>query len=256
MQLCYYTHASVEELNNAIEDRIEWYYGEVHEGAPTIQTVFRPLRETGIAYESFASQLQVSAKRPSEEDAENAMIVYGALSGLTPHQAAEERLWTYLTHQEGASYVAHRWLRNRPRPGNQMDAVKRVRNHFFVNGNRGLIRDNGLSRLWWMARIAHHADPDEPLRFLKILLYLQDVRSALIERPSTSMNYRVLRAIYAVMRKNFEEEEKSLFSRSRFREWMKNLNRRGGVLLLDAMPDEALERLMRDEAERALQTVP
>lgn len=253
MHLQYYTHAAVEDLSNSIETHIDWYYSEEKAVPAVASTVSRPTRQTGITYEPFASQLLVSAKRPSEEDAQNAILVYEALPNLTPHQAAEERLWTYLTHLEGAEYVAHRWLRSRPRPKTLSDDVKRVRNHFFVIGNRGLIRDNGLSRLWWMARIAHRADPDDPLRFLQILLYLQDVRSALIERPSTSMNYRVLRAIYAVMRQNFEDQGKTLFTRNCFREWMKNLNRKGGVLLLDAMPDESLNQVICTEADRALQ---
>ena len=32
------------------------------------------------------------------------------------------------------------------------------------------------------------------------------------------------------------------------------LNRRGGVVLLDALPDDALEQLLRHEAEHAVNT--
>ena len=34
---------------------------------------------------------------------------------------------------------------------------------------------------------------------------------------------------------------------------MVNINRRGGVLLLDALPESALTALLRDEAARALE---
>ena len=255
MQLRYFSHAAIEELNNSVDDRIEWYYGTTLSSVEADLSVQSPIRDTGIEYEPFAADLSFDLERPTTGDAPNALLVYRSLAFLTPHQASEERLWTFLAHQECAEYVAHRWLLSRKRPESQAEAARRARNHFFVSGNRGLIRDNGLSRLWWMGFIAQQADPNDPLRFLNILLYLQDVRSALIERPSTSMNYRVLRVIYARMRENFEDEGKSLFTRDRFREWMKNLNRRGGVLLLDAMPDDALSQLIRDESERALQSV-
>ena len=43
-----------------------------------------------------------------------------------------------------------------------------------------------------------------------------------------------------------------VFQRENFRSWMVALNRRGGVVLLDALPEEALGRLLHEEAERAV----
>ncbi len=192
-------------------------------------------------------------------DAENAMLIWKALTKLTPQQAADERLWVYLCHEQCAQYVKRRWLGKRPKKDE--DAVREVRNHFFVNGNRGLIRDNGVSRLWWLGFIAHNVDDEQPRRFLDILLHRQDVRSALIERPSVSMNVHVLRGVYAVMREHWNEGEgkpledskPSLFQREIFRDWMIGLNRRGGVVLLDALPEKDLGALLRQEAERAIE---
>ena len=130
-------------------------------------------------------------------------------------------------------------------------AIRKVLNHFFALGNRALIRDNGVSRLWWLGRIAHEAAPANPREFLTILLHRQDVRSALIERPSVSMNRRVLRAIYMIMKESWINGGR-LFERETFRSWMVALNRRGGVVLLDALPDEALGRLLREEADGVL----
>lgn len=85
-------------------------------------------------------------------------------------------------------------------------------------------------------------------------MHRQDIRSALIERPSVSMNPKVLQAIYAIMldywRKN--ERKSKLFDREVFRDWMIRLNRRGGVVLFDALPADALGDLLKDEATRAL----
>jgi hypothetical protein len=183
-------------------------------------------------------------------DVDNALLVYESLSELTPHQASIERMWVYLCHCDCPQYVASRWLDRRPEKNE--DAVREVRNHFFAVGNRALIRDNGVSRLWWLGKIAHDVDPENPREFLAILLHRQDVRSALIERPSVSMNRRVLRGIYDVMREHWADGG-ALFERETFRSWMVALNRRGGVTLLDALPEEKLGRLLREEAECVLE---
>ncbi len=201
----------------------------------------------------LADRLTMDGAVPSDTDPENAAVVYGALSELTPHQASMERVWAWLCHCDCPQYVAWRWLGDRP---DEPDiALRKVTNHFFARGNRAVIRDNGVSRLWWLGRIAHDVDPNEPGRFLELLLHRQDVRSALIERPAVSMNRRVLKVIYETMRDHALEgpEDSKLFKREAFRSWMVALNRRGGVVLLDALPDNALARLVREEAERAVE---
>ena len=249
--LQYYTSDAVLELRRKVGDRVEWYFDS---SASHIDFAAKtPHRSTRVETRAWAHNLVVNEQASAQSDAANAVTVYSALSELTPHQASEDRLWTYLCHHEGRAYVAQRWLRGyQP---NSDHVVERIINHFFVRGNRSLIRDNGLSRLWWLGWIAHRIDPEEPRRFLDILLYRQDVRSALIERPSVSMNDTVLRAVYAVMREDFGTTEKALFQRNTFREWMKNVNRRGGIILLDAVPASELDGLIRREAERALDAI-
>ncbi|MXX68830.1 MAG: hypothetical protein F4Y74_07710 [Gemmatimonadales bacterium] len=197
----------------------------------------------------LANQVTMDAKRPFETDVQNALVVYESLSALTPHQASFERLWAYLSHCDCPQYVSWRWLQHRPEK--QRDAVRKVLNHFFATGNRGIIRDNGVSRLWWLGKIAHDIASANPLEFLTILLHRQDVRSALIERPSVSMNRRVLQGIYTVMQEQWANGG-GLFERDTFRSWMVALNRRGGVVLLDSLPVQTLKRLLREEAGRAL----
>ena len=247
--LLYYTSEAVTELRGQVRDRVAWYFDP---SAPMPEFATKnPRRDTKIETAAWSEQLVIDQNTPAHSDAANAILIYETLSELTPHQASEDRLWTYLCHNEGRSYVVQRWLRGYT--PDSAHVVDRIVNHFFVRGNRSLIRDNGLSRLWWLGAIAHRIDPDSPRRFLDILLYRQDVRSALIERPSVSMNDGVLRAIYTVMQEDFETAEKALFQRDTFREWMKNLNRRGGVILLDAVPQPQLDSLIRREAERALE---
>lgn len=197
----------------------------------------------------MASKLVINRERPSETDVSNALTVFKSLQNLTPHQATFERLWVHLCHFDCPKYVSARWLNRRS--DSKEIAARQVRNHFFVNGNRGLIRDNGLARLWWLGKIAHDVDPVQPGQFLELLLHRQDVRATLIERPSVSMNQTVLQNIYVVMQEHWKNG-KALFVRDTFRDWMKSLNRRGGVVLLDALPENDLIGLLRDEADQAV----
>lgn len=246
--LQYYTLEAVSELWQLAKANINWYFDP--SATEPILAAKTPRRDAKLELPRWQDQLRINERRPASTDAVNALAVFASLAEPSPYQASDKRVWTYLCHNECRSYVAARWL-----SGYEPDspgAVERVLNHFFVRGNRSLIRDNGVSRLWWLGSIAARVDPSDPRRFLDILLYRQDVRSALIERPSVSMNLDVLKAIYAVMKEDFETDDKALFQRDQFREWMKNLNRRGGVILLDAVPPPALDALIRAEAERAL----
>lgn len=245
-QLRYYTTVTVHELHASIGARLDWYYSR--SGRPP-QVALSGLRESRLPEPNLKEQLTVNPSQPFRTDAANALIVYKSLEGLTPHQASEERVWVYLCHSDCSEYVSARWLQRRP-PKDE-DAVREVRNHFFAVGNRALIRDNGVSRLWWLGKIANEIAPENPLEFLTILLHRQDVRSALIERPSVSMNRHVLQGIYRVMQHHWNNG-RTLFERDSFRKWMVALNRRGGVVLLDALPDQALADLLNEEAERAL----
>ncbi len=246
-RLRYFTTKALEELRNTITDRLDWYYAPSEDSPAFIPTA--EIRESRLEVIGLAEQLVMDDKQPSSTDVDNALVVYDALSELTSHQASIERLWVYLSHCDCPQYIATRWMTRRPEKDE--DATRDVRNHFFATGNRALIRDNGVSRLWWLGKIAHDVDPANPREFLTILLHRQDVRSALIERPSVSMNRRVLRGIYEVMQDHWANGG-ALFERDAFRRWMVSLNRRGGVVLLDAVPQDALTHLLREEADHAI----
>ena len=247
-KLRYFTASAVDELRGDITERLDWYYHPSATDARKWVKARDAIRDADIEVDELSGLLAIGAQ-PSRDDAANAIAVYSALDKLTPHQASDERLWTYLAHTQGAEYVAARWLSDRPE--DDAKAAQKVHNHFFARGNRALIRDNGISRLWWLGSIAHNTDPEDPDRFLEILLHRQDVRSALLERPAVSTNPRVLRRIYDVMIEHWQGD-RQLFQRDPFRQWMINLNRRGGVVLLDALGDEQLDAVIRAEADAAL----
>ena len=249
--LLYYTELAVDALRAGIAEHLDWYY--TGEGpAPVPNGVNRAIRDTHLDAVDIAGELQFGEGDPIRHDPENAVAVYSALAKLKLQEAAQERLWTHLCHVECAGYVRARWMQRRPEA--TKEAVRNVENHFFAHGNRALVRDNAISRLWWLGKIAHEVSPDAELEFLQILMHRQDIRSALIERASLSMNRDVLRGVYVQMREHWlaEKENAPIFERETFRDWMIRLNRRGGVVLLDALPKDELKRIIECEAKEAI----
>ena len=242
----YFTSASIEELRLTVRDRLENYYS----AQPISLPEFTDTRETSIFTDSLTEILDVMDGSLHENDAQNAIRVYKALAKLTPHQASEERLWVYLCHVECFIYVTRRFLRQRP--DSDEEAETRVLNHFFAKSNRAILRDNGVSRLWWLGYIAHQVDEQSPHIFLEILLHKKDLRSSILDRPFISMNRRILKSIYLIMQEHWEANQLQLFQRNVFRNWMIGLNRRGGVVLLDSLPDTELRNLVSREAELSL----
>ncbi len=223
----YYTSEALEQLRNSVDNNLDWYYAP--NGVLPAALSPRGVREANLPAPSLAGNLTVGEGRASDSDVDNALLVFRELSQLSPHQASIERMWVHMCHCECPKYVTARWLGERPEDPEK--AAKDIRNHFFAKGTRALIRDNGVSRLWWLGKTANEIAPEDPREFLTILLYRQDVRSALIERPSISMNKRLLRGIYSVMQEHWHDG-RELFERDVFRSWMVALNRRGGVVLL------------------------
>lgn len=242
----YFTEESVSDLRSKIGKRLDWYYsGRGDLGA------WPESRPSSVKVSSPTLELDGEGRKSHQSDGENARRVYEYLSTLRPEEAAEERLWVYLAHVECHEYVRSRWLRRRP--GERAVAIRRVESHFFAHGSRALTRDNGVSRLWWMGKIARDVDGNDPGRVLDLVLQTQDIRSSLLERPGVSRNIEILREICDVMADHSKEGKRSgLFERRKFRAWMRGINRRGGVVLLDALGPASLRKLLEEEAVAAI----
>ena len=250
-RILYYTEPAVAVLRAKVDRHLDWYYRQGGE-PPTPGGVENAERKSLLHQEDLSTLLYTGGEPPPQSDAKNAIAMYRALHGIEPKDAADERLWVHLCHTQCVDYVAARWLGKRP--DSKAEAVRKVHNHFFARDNRAIIRDNGLSRLWWLGYIAHRVSGADPGLFLEILLHRQDIRSALIERPSVSMAMNVLGAVYGVMHEHWQLDgpKSPVFKREVFRAWMVGLNRRGGLILLDAVSGSSLENIVREEAGSAL----
>ena len=172
-------------------------------------------------------------------EVENCLAVFNALSQLTPYDARDERLWTFLCHTHGMAYVKARW----PIPDDDAVAVKHIRTHFFAKSSRQIERDNALSRLWWMSFLCHRVNSMSVEDALQALLYRTDVRAQIIERPTMIQNSHILGAILEKLAHSLRTD-KQLFERDINRRFIQELNAVGGFKLLDMLSVEQLRSLI------------
>jgi len=164
------------------------------------------------------------------EDIDNSIITFNALKDLSRTQAADPRLWTYLTHVKFWEYMRARWPLERSTAG---DKVNYIRERYFVSSNnsRSLIR-NGIGRLWWYSYLTYDKTRSDPFELTKILLSQQDIAAQITER-SFSRNRKLIFPILDFIRVNPRINELNIPSRTVIRKLLISLNFKGGVCLLD-----------------------
>lgn len=178
-------------------------------------------------------------------DAFNANLILDAFEGMTPYLAADERIWTAISHVLAPKYAFNRHTK----PGMSKDEkVKSVRTHFFArDGLRGLQRNNALSRLWWYAYVCEKNQNYPRSEVLKRVLNLTDFRSSLLERPTSARVHSVFNAITNIVIEEYKKSESpSIMERQNYRPWLRNINMHGGRRLYATMPANELEKLFRD----------
>ena len=237
----YFPTDGVELLKGTVSKNQDWYLSKGRKREIKLPET----RRSSVLAELVKLEIDTTAG-VLENDIENSILLYRAFQDLTPHQASDERIWCCLCHTVYRTYVRARWLYKVP----QTNIEKNIASHYFVNGTRGLRRDNGISRLWWLGYIAHKVDTENPKRVLQVIHRTADTRLNLIDRPSIFSNVRLLRAICRSMESYWDED--TLFSRKNFRNWIISLNRWGGVLVLDTLSDLNLEELLHEEAMKIL----
>lgn len=183
----------------------------------------------------------------STYDLENSKRLFLALKDLTPVQAADERLWAYLSHTVGWQYMRKRWNVDNFR-GNAEKRKQYIRDRYFFmpNRDRALVR-NGIARLWTYAYVTYDEQRDDPFQLTEVLLQKLDIAQQLLERSFS----RVPELPKAVMRvlQTYPKDQLDLTDRDQFRDVMRHVNRVGGVTILDMLNDFELEQLVRDRAD-------
>lgn len=160
-------------------------------------------------------------------------IVYNAMKNLTPWQASNKYMWTYLCHanQDCWEYVQRRWL----------DASREntIKTRFFATIPGSLLNDNAISRLWWYGYFTYDESLDDPYMMTKILLTNQTVCSDVIDTLNRTSPNRIQGVLLAI------EEFKDGMGSTRglvdyVRECNRYLNRYAAVTVLDYLSKEEI----------------
>lgn len=166
-----------------------------------------------------------------------AKLIYQWLSALTPVVAADERLWTYLSHVAFAEYMVKRWQTGLERAGKKNDVI--IDRWFFKGEGARTKMHNGISRLWWFAHVTYDSKRANPFELTEVLLSLQDIQTAFLER-SLGLCSPLLQVILEVIQVHSEELDAAPERGDIFQEWAKDIRLRGGAFLLDAVPKDRL----------------
>ncbi len=183
----------------------------------------------------------------SDSDLENTKILYPALKHLTPLQASDPRLWTYLTHVTYWEYMRKRWPIEQYLGKSRLRENIQERYFFMPDRSRALIR-NGLARLWWYGYCSYDEARNDPFELTAVLLKNLDVTQSILER-TFSRNTFVTKAVLDVLLAR-ELSGKEFYVREKIRDLAKYIVQIGGVTIIDALDGSDLRNLVESKIEQ------
>jgi len=171
-----------------------------------------------------------------KDDAAASKLIHGWLRRMDPSSAADGRLWTLLSHHTFADYSAGRW------GGSVAESSKKqnvILTRFFMRGDsiERLFR-NSIGRLWWFGHVCFDESRPDPYELLPVLLSLQDIQSALLERR-IGMCRPLLTAVLELV------QESGGVKGEVIKEVGRSANFIGGGVVLDCLTKDELKNRLR-----------
>jgi hypothetical protein len=219
-------------------DSKQWLSSYFHGGAW--------MQESNIV-QADSFQLHMPISKTELCDLENTRVLYTALRHLTPLQASDPRLWTYMTHVTHWEYMRVRWPIEQYLGKQNMRENMQERYFFMPNKSRALIR-NGLARLWWYGHCSYDDTRQDPFELTTALLKNLDVTQSILER-AFSLNTDVTKTMLAVLLER-EKAGKAFYVREKVRDLAKYMVRIGGVTIIDALEEPDLRELVSEKIEQ------
>ncbi len=181
----------------------------------------------------------------NNDDFMNVLAIHNAFKDkITPKQASNPYLWTYLAHCEYWDYSFSRWAEEKM-------SEEKIKQRFFCGsetGSRiGFLR-NSISRLWWFGYLSYQENSSSPYKLTKLLLSNSDLCASILER-NFSMNKEIsIGILSAIQEINDDPTMKDVGAvsngdRYEWRALCKYINRYGGVALLDALSRDEIKEL-------------
>lgn len=233
MKLYYMRQEILEDLKNNIAHNIENYSNESNQWI--IDQYENPFLEYKKTVDDF--ELLVDIKDVGSSDMENVRILHSNLKFLTKSEAADERLWTGLTHSVFWNFMKERWS---SRPSKE---EKQIGNRYFLTGgssNRRALLMNTISRYWWIGELIYDEDNiKNPYYLIEVFRgdFTTNVHTLLSSNFTSNTN--ILKGVLRPMLE-YKEVNGSL-SREEFQAIIRYANLIGGSYLLDYLSREEIE---------------
>lgn len=195
----------------------------------------------------------------NESDIVNVKLIFDAFDKLTPQQASNEYLWSYLSLVEFWEYSLWRWGNDSENESSDVEddadytinikESKRsvnIKQRYLCEKSRiGLLR-NAISRLWWFGYLSYKEGPlSQKYELTELLLTQADLCQSIMER-NFSMNRNVCFGILSAIKKINDDQALSNVIKDEWRSLCKYINRYGAVTLLDTLSQDEVEKLSYD----------
>lgn len=174
----------------------------------------------------------------SQEDLINTRKIYDAFKNLTPIQASNKYMWTYLCHAvpEYRKYILNRWTDLRENT---------IKTRYFVTSTKDSLFNNSLSRLWWYAHLTYDSANRNPYALTQTLLTNQTICTDFIDTYNCR-NANRSKGVLTAIKEFIDILGTTKGVSNYFRECNKYLNRYAAVTNMDFLAPEEIKKITLD----------
>ena len=242
MLLGFFTEEAYDKLLHDIPNNAEFYSGKVEWLASFFGSTTDYFKTSAVEvnfFDPFYTLGKKDDKQKSQEDLTNTRLIYEAFKNLTPLQASNKYMWTYLCHAipEYRAYIQDRWMLE--------ERENTLKNRYFVTTPGSLLNDNALSRLWWYGHLTYDAKNDNHYALTKILFTNQTICTDVMD-TFNRMNPDRMRGVLLAIQDFKNEISDNEGITEYFRECKKYLNHYAAVTTMEFLDSEDIRKLAFD----------
>lgn len=180
----------------------------------------------------------------TDNDGSNAVEVYEAIGSLDRANAADARLWSYLSVVIFRRYTEERW----PLVGREKFKPYALDHWLMVSSSPRSLMRNSIARLWWIANLTFDQEiqhpysikTGDPFAYTRWVLENENRRQSIFERQigrSPNLMWAVLEALQEKHIEGQKDRSKAL---------LKHVYLHTGYQRLEMLPEEELKRTVSE----------
>lgn len=167
---------------------------------------------------------------------QNSKIIFEGYK-MTPLQATDARIWTYLTHVTYWKYMRKRELVEEVEKENRKDYIL---THWFVERiHPAFLFRNNISLLWWVAYLTYDSERENPYELTEEAFTMLDYTRLLPGEQGRNRNF-----VHALL--EFVIENKELFEKykaEKIRFLLRRSNYIGGYKIIPSLEKEEIKKI-------------